>query len=453
VAVVAENDLLVSVNPAQWEDVITEQPSMTDEDVRRISAGLRARGVRYSNAERSQRLRDFARLLTRNALELADLIIREVAKLRAEAEAEVAFASQIAAHYADRLDRADLRDHIRSRPVRLAGVVTPFNFPCSISVMKVCAAFGAGAPILWKPSPHTIGVAARIRDLAAEAFGDVLVTVPTASQSAFEEVVKQVDALSFTGGSGGAGILWRVASEKPIPMQLELGSCNATIVGPSYGIEEAASILRVSVYSYAGQKCSSTRRILIDRPRAQALFAAMADGVRSERVGDPRDALTTVPPLVAPANANRFRSAMDAWGSTAVRHASTSLSAPVTPCFVDASISLADLDQDIFRAEVFGPAAVILPYNDFNEAITVANATSFGLFCGLLTHDPVEAEAFESQARAGILKINQTTTGLMVHLPSQGWDASGIGPGELGPDPFRPFQRTQTIYPYELDPR
>jgi len=448
VAVVVGDGALVSVNPARWDDIVAEQPGASVQDVQRACAELRARGVEYSTSERSQRLRDFAGLLAQHAPELAGLIVREVAKLPAEAEAEAGFAARIAEHYADRLDQAATDGPIRSKPVGLAGIVTPFNFPCSISVMKLCAAFGAGAPIIWKPSPHAIGVAARIRDLAVAAFGDVLDTVSTTDQSAFEEVARQVDALSFTGGGAGAAILWRAASTLPISMQLELGSCNATIVGSSYGIGEAASILRTSIYSYAGQKCSSTRRVLIDQRRARELFDTMADGLRSERIGDPGYPGVSMPPVVAPVNASRFRSAMDSWKPVELSRASTGLPAPATPCFVEASILLAEQDRDVFRAEVFGPAAVILPYRDLDEAIALANATRFGLFCGLLTRDPAEVKAFESRARAGILKINQTTTGLDVTLPSQGWAASGTGPGELGPDPFRPFQRIQTVYPY-----
>jgi aldehyde dehydrogenase (NAD+) len=449
--VAARTDQLTSVNPARWNDVIEQAPSLDAQAVGLAAGRVRASKVSRSPSDRAGALRQLAKDLRSAKQRLADLLVREVGKLPAEAGAEVLFSAAIADHYAQLLDDGATSAE-RDRPVDLAGVVTPFNFPCSIAVMKAAAAYGAGSPVLWKPSPHAIGVSAALLRLLRGALGPVVELVITDNLDAFAEVARQVDALSYTGGTQGASILWNAVVQRPIPMQLELGSCNATVIGRDYPIDAAVRILRISAFSYAGQKCSSTRRILVERERRHALFEALSASLMTEVVGDPLDRRTTIPPLIAPTSAERFRRQMRGWASGAERQISIDVSDELTDCFVEPQLSLATADAGPLRAEVFGPAAVVIPYADFDQALNLANATPFGLFAGLLTQDAEEAARFEAEARVGIIKINQTTTGLTPDLPSQGWGGSGLGPSELGNDPFRPFLRVKTVYPFQLLP-
>jgi acyl-CoA reductase-like NAD-dependent aldehyde dehydrogenase len=303
--------------------------------------------------------------------------------------------------------------------------------------------------VLWKPSPHAIGVAARLLPILTEHLGPIVATVSTSDEESFGEIARSVDALSFTGGSGGSSILWKAAATKPIPMQLELGSCNSTIIGRDYPLEAAAPVLRTSVLSYAGQKCSNTRRIIAPKAVAPDLYESLTSMLESERVGDPQDEGTTIPPLVAPSNAERYERTLEAWRAVTTARARIPKPQDGSACFVEPEIALAGGDADVLGREIFGPAAVIIPYGTFEEALRLANDTPFALFAGLLSVDSREIAEFQASARAGILKINQPTPGLMPDLPSQGWDASGVGPSELGPDPFRPFLRLQTVYPFE----
>jgi acyl-CoA reductase-like NAD-dependent aldehyde dehydrogenase len=165
-------------------------------------------------------------------------------------------------------------------------------------------------------------------------------------------------------------------------------------------------------------------------------------------VGDPADAETTIPPLISTESAARFEEHLEFW-----RAAGATLSEFPAPrehsgCYVAPTIALARSDNEAFHRDVFGPAVVVLPYESFADALALANATPYGLFAGLLSHDEGEVDAFCTGVAAGILKINQPTPGLTPLLPSQGWRGSGLGPGELGSTPFRPFLRVQTVYPH-----
>jgi aldehyde dehydrogenase (NAD+) len=441
--------LLRSLNPAHPEEVLIELAAASAADVRARAERLRGQRPPAARAERLELLAD--ELLAAGG-ELAALLVRDVAKTQAEAAAEVQFAATIAGHYAELLRKPHPHTNVAERGVELAGLITPFNFPCSIAVMKIAAAYGAGAASLWKPSPHALAVSQRLLTIIRSSLGECVEMIVAADEAPFTEIARQADALSFTGSAAGASTLWRAAAERPLPVQLELGSCNPTIIGASFAIEDAAAILRVSCFSYAGQKCSSTRRVLAPAATARDVFDMLAEVLETEAVGDPAEPSTTIPPLVSAAGAGRFNVDLEEWRAHAAAEANADAPTGQSDCYVRPSVMLAPRDAPAFQRDVFGPAAVVLPYESFAHAVALANATPYGLFAGLLSHDTGEVEAFRRDVLAGILKVNQPTPGLKPDIPSQGWRASGVGPGELGGDPFRPFLRVQSIYPFEVAP-
>jgi alpha-ketoglutaric semialdehyde dehydrogenase len=438
----------VSLNPADPEDVVVELPVMGVAEVATLSKRLRATRPNVDAASRASRLEELAAAVRAASGDLAQLLTREVAKLPVEARAEVEFAATIAEHYAELLLTPSDASAVRDLPVELAGVITPFNFPCSIAVMKVAAAYGAGASVLWKPSPHALAVSTRLGELFRSILGESCELVITADEAPFLEIVGQVDALSFTGSAAGAALLWQAAASRPIPMQLELGSCNPTVIGVEFEAGAAAEVLRISCFSYAGQKCSSTRRVVAPLERAKEIFDALSALLDRERLGNPADEKTTIPPLISAESASRYELQLADWQADSASFRQLSTPRDLSDCYAAPTIALAETDSKAFQRDVFGPAVVVLPYQSFGEALELANGTPYGLFAGLLSHDEAEIDAFCAGVEAGILKINQPTPGLSVDLPSQGWRASGLGPGELGTAPFRPFLRVQTVYPH-----
>jgi aldehyde dehydrogenase (NAD+) len=442
----SEGGRLVSRNPAKADDVVGEAAVTSAADVEAAAERLRRQRL-PDVAERRNALRALASALREAAPELAPLLVREIAKQPLEAEAEVGFAAAICEHYAGLLADEDSAGDVRRRPVPLAAAITPFNFPLSISVMKLAAAYGAGAPSLWKPSPHAVAVSRALAGVLERGLGRVVELVLTDGVESLEAVAREASAVSYTGGEGGARIVWSAVAARPVPMQLELGSCNATIVGDSFATDDALPVLRASCFGYAGQKCSSTRRILAPRGREDEIFETLAATVRADVVGDPSDAVTTVPPVIAPTAADRVLDGVERWRAAGAEVAGGGRG-DSSPCAVQPIVARAPADDAAFHVDVFGPAVVVLPYDGFAEALALAGATPYGLFVGLLSHDEGEIAALLDAPPAGIVKVNQTTPGLVPELPSQGWAASGAGPSELGPDPFRIFQRVQTTYPY-----
>lgn len=440
--------VLTSRNPARPEEVVAEVPATEPERIAALADRLRGQPL-PGPGERAARLAALADGLEARAGELAGLLVAEVGKMPDEARAEVGFAAGIARWYAGLVEPA-ATGPVRRRPVGLGAAVTPFNFALSLPVLKLAAAHGAGAPALWKPSPHACGVAEALQPVLDASLGPHAGLVQGAGADVLRGVARAGDALSFTGGQGGAEIIWAAVGDRPIPLQLELGSCNATIVAPSFSTADAVPLLAAAAYSYAGQKCSSTVRVLVPRPRAAEVFDALAEVVRAEVVGDPADPATTCPPVISPEAAARVEGVVAGWRAAG---ASVVAAAPGrgSPCLVAPAVARAEGDGDVFRAEAFGPVAVVVPYDDGAEAVRLSGATPYGLFVGLLTREQADVDRLLAAGVAGIVKVNQTTTGLVPQLPSQGWGASGLGPSELGPDPFAIYQRVQTVYPYELE--
>jgi acyl-CoA reductase-like NAD-dependent aldehyde dehydrogenase len=444
-------------DPSRPDEVIGEVAPTDPAAVADLAAGLRARPLPTAD-ERADRLRALAGGLRDAAPALAAALTAEVGKMPDEAALEVGFAATIAEAYAAILDGAASKGDvgvegpdggIRRRPVGLGGAITPFNFPVSITTIKLAAAYGAGAAALWKPSPHAAHLSAAYHELLDEHLGGAVALVQGDGAEHLHAVVRAVDAVSFTGGAPGADVVWAACAGRPLPLQLELGSCNATIVAPSFATADAVDLLHQSVFGYAGQKCSSTRRVLVARDRLAAVAEALSSRVEADRVGDPRNPSTTCPPVIAPRAAAGLATTMTAWAAAG---ASLRSAAPndASPCFFAPTVAVAEGDDPAFRVDAFGPVCVVIPYDDPDEAVALAGATDFGLYVGLLTQDDDDVARVLAADVAGIVKINRTTPGLDVGLPSQGWAASGVGPSELGPDPFAIFQRTQTVYPYVM---
>jgi acyl-CoA reductase-like NAD-dependent aldehyde dehydrogenase/nicotinamidase-related amidase len=419
---------------------------------------LRA-GPELPEAERIAFLERFAARLEGDEATLESLLVREIGKPRAEARAEVCRA---AAHV--RAAVGLVRDgglgplalgpgvSVRWRRVGALGLVTPWNNPVAIPVGKLAPALAFGNAVLWKPACEAPRTAMRVLELLFEAgcppdrvglvFGDAATARALVAHPA-------VDAVSVTGSVATGRSAAALCALYGKPLQAELGGNNAAIVLADCEVEPEARGLALAAMSFAGQRCTATRRVLVERALLEPFTEALVAAVEALRVGDPADEDTEVGPLVSLPQRERVADAVAA----AVAGGGRVLCGGRAPAGLGAGsyylpTLVAGLDPraPLVQEETFGPVAVVLPADDLDDAIRLANDVPQGLVASLSTRDAAARRRFADAALAGILKLVSGPLAVAPDAPFLGWKASGIGPPEHGVWDREFYARPQAVY-------
>jgi acyl-CoA reductase-like NAD-dependent aldehyde dehydrogenase/nicotinamidase-related amidase len=385
--------------------------------------------------ERAQRLRHWSAALHASSGQWVDAIVETVAKPRRDAEAEVAYGLALLDHVAATL--ADQENQpfpsVKYRPTGLVGLITPWNNPFAIPLGKLAPALGYGNAVLWKPALPGSRVAALLRDsLDAAGLSEnlALVTGGAGTGRAFLETAA-LSALSFTGSVPVGRAIIAAAGHRALPVQAELGGSNAAIVDESADLEAAAADLAAAMFSFAGQRCTAIRRIIVLQSIADSFTERLVSAVAALSLGLPANPETQVGPVIDRVAQRRFLALTN--DADILIGGSVPTSLPATGCWIEPTL-LADLppDHPLLIDEVFGPIAAIQVASGLDEAITLHNSTKFGLLGGLFTEDANSERAFLREAAAGMLSINRARPPFPASGPFVGWKASGFGPAEHG---------------------
>jgi aldehyde dehydrogenase (NAD+) len=242
-----------------------------------------------------------------------------------------------------------------------------------------------------------------------------------------------VKAVSFTGSSEVGMRLKADLADRPIRVQLEMGSSNPFIVWEDADLDEAARLVAEGAYFYAGQKCTATSRVLVHSAVYDRFKEALVRAVDALKVDDPLDDATRVGPLID-------RSSLESV-DRAVRQAIEDGGKVVTGgqkspregyFYKPTAIEGLPLTAGLAQQEVFGPILTLHPVAGLREAIDGANATRYGLSASISTHNLVVAEEFMEGVEAGLVHVNQPTAGVEYQVPFGGYRFSGFGPKEQG---------------------
>jgi alpha-ketoglutaric semialdehyde dehydrogenase len=452
------NTILRSTSPQQPDDLVGEWPDGGKEAVAAAaSAASRAsRGWRAAPAgDRGRALTQAADRMAADSRGLADLMVREVGKPIAEANAEVARAIAILRYYAqmaldadgDTYPSANGRGWLfsRRRPRGVAGLITPWNFPVAIPTWKLAPALAYGNAVVLKPATQAMGCGLRVASYF-DLPDDVLqvVTVGSAGASSLAEL-GEVDALSFTGSSAVGNALAVAAARHGIAFQGEMGGSNASVVLPDADLAVAAPVIASSAMAYAGQKCTATSRVVVvgDVERVSEALAAAVAGLG---VGDPAQAGIAVGPVISGgARETTLRAARtaEAAGGRVIAGGRPIDGAGwfVSPTLVRDVPRGAELACE----EVFGPICAILPARDVEDAIQLANATKYGLVGSVFTRDLDLAMSVVDRLDVGLARVNAATTGIDYWAPFGGAKDSSAGPREQGRAAREFFTKTVTV--------
>jgi acyl-CoA reductase-like NAD-dependent aldehyde dehydrogenase len=415
------------------------------EDVESALASAHAafqRTRKIPSADRAATLQTICRLLADRRKEFIDVIIAEAGKPVAFAEAEVdragmtfQFAAALAladdGHAINMEASKPGAGHfglVRRFPIGVILGITPFNFPLNLVAHKVAPCLATGNTMVLKPSPRTPLTALLLAEVLHEAgvpAGQVNV-VPFNHELVGDLLSDpRLKMLSFTGS---AEVGWQLkARSGKLKVALELGGNAAVLVEPDSDWHAAIPKIAAAAYGFAGQSCISVQRILVHREIFTPFRAALVSHIREKiPVGDPAHRETVVGPMISP----EAREKILHW----IESATAAGASLLTPLTLEARsllgpVLLEDVPSDaaILREEAFAPVAILQHYGSFEEGLSIANDSRFGLQAGVFTNSlPKAFQAFEDLEAGGVL-INQVPTFRVENMPYGGVKDSGFG--------------------------
>ncbi|AJE39840.1 aldehyde dehydrogenase [Streptomyces nodosus] len=442
------------LNPAT-EEVVATVPAATAEDVdAAVARAAKAQSgwAALAPGDRARTLRRFAATVDAHLEELAWLEVREAGHLIGDARWEAANVRDLLDYAAGGVERLTGRqipvqgglDVTVLEPLGVVGVIAPWNFPMPIAAWGTAPALAAGNAVLLKPAETTPLTALRLAELALDAGlpEGLFQVLPGHGPVAGDALVEhpEVAKIVFTGSTAVGRQVAAKASARLKRVTLELGGKSPNIVFADADLETAAAAAPMSFLDNAGQDCCARTRILVQRSVHDRFLELLAPAVESFPVGDPADERTRMGPLISGSQLRRVRSYVpdDAPGIRG--------KAPEGPGFWFPPTVLTGVDPDARVAveEVFGPVAVVLPFEDEADAVRLANATPYGLSGSLWTRDIGRALRVSGAVRAGNLSVNSHSS-VRYWTPFGGCKQSGIG-RELGPDALTAFTETKNVF-------
>ncbi len=407
-----------------------------------------------SLADRRARLEQLHARISRDRDDFTEALIRDVGKPRRDAEGEVGYGLALLKAVSATLDDTERHTDrvVRYRPLGVTGLITPWNNPFAIPLGKIAPAVGYGNGILWKPAPAGSGIAAMLVDrLASVGLGEFVECIDGSATTGRALVAAEgIDAISFTGSASVGREIIAEGGRRAIPVQAELGGSNAAILDAGADLSAAAQDLATAIFSFAGQRCTAIRRIIVAKEVYDAFTAQLATAVEQLRLTDPTDAASDMGPMIDSAARSRIANLVDsaiAQGARLITGGSRTFPDRHNGSWHRPTI-IADIpaDHPLLTEEAFGPVALLLRATTFDEALAAHNATGFGLVGVLYSTDDAHMRKFLEGAEAGLLSINRARPAFSADGPFLGWKNSGYGVAEHGRWNRDFYTRPQVVY-------
>ncbi len=317
------------------------------------------------------------------------------------------------------------------QPIGPVGVITPWNTPFMLSTWKIAPALAAGCTVVHKPaefSPHTARLLAEICRDAGLPDG-VLNLVNGMGEDAGRALTEHPDikAIAFVGESKTGSAIMKQGADTLKRVHFELGGKNPVVVFDDADLDRALDAAIFMIYSLNGERCTSSSRLLVQKSIAAEFQKKLVARVNQIKVGNPLDPQTEIGPLIHQIHLDKVVSYFDVARNEGATIAAGGKAMEGDGCYVHPTLFTdARPDMAIAQEEIFGPVLTVIPFEDEDEALSIANDVAYGLAGYLWTNDITRALRFSNALEAGMIWVNSEN---VRHLPTPfgGVKASGIG--------------------------
>ncbi len=470
--------VIASTNPAHLGDVVADVVLAGPETF--VGACSAARAAQRSWADvpapvRGGVIANLGRLVEENADALAALVTREIGKPLSEARGEVQeivdtcrfFLGEGRRLYGETVpsEMPDKQLFTFREPVGVAAIITAGNFPVAVPSWYLVPALLCGNAVVWKPAEYAAASARALFELVVRAgLPDGVVNLVLADGPATFEGLSAalagglVDKVGFTGSSAVGSAIGELCGRHLQSPCLELGGKNPMVVTPNADLDAAVQGALFSGFGTAGQRCTSLGTVLVHRSVHEVFLDRLAAAVAAAPVGEP-----TADVLYGPMMDEKFAAGFERHLATIAEHhrvlgsSAVGLIGPGSPragfvgdpedglYYHPVLLDGVRPGDHVFDEETFGPLVGVTTYATLDEAVELANAPGYGLSSAIYTSDATEAFRFRRGVRAGMVSVNNSTSGAEAHLPFGGNGRSGNGSRQSGRWVLDQFTRWQSV--------
>ncbi|MFJ6280586.1 aldehyde dehydrogenase family protein [Arthrobacter subterraneus] len=459
----ASGDEIPVYNPATAREQVGSVPAMSSQDVAEVFAAAKGGAKTWKKTNQLARgrvLLNAANIIRSRREELVELIVTEMGKTRSEAAGEVGKTAEFFEYYGG-MARDTYGDFLADarpgtfaarivEPLGVVLLITPWNDPLLTPARKLGPALIAGNAVVVKPATVTPMITLRLAEILHEAGlpAGVLGTV-TGRGSDLGDALFEFEglrAVSFTGSTAvGKGIQTKLAG-RGIRVQTEMGGKNAAVVMDDADLNMAVPTIVAGAFAQAGQRCTATSRLIVQKGIAADVRRRIAEAVRELRVAPGFTEKADLGPVIDDGAQNTIRGHIEhAIGQGVEVIARRELEGPAAQvgAFVEPTFLGVTPEHDIWREEVFGPVLGMVEVSSLDEAIEAVNDSLYGLSSAIFTSNLADAFRFLEEADTGQVSINQPTTGWDIHHPFGGFKDSGSAFKEQGRDALEFYTRVK----------
>ena len=448
-------------NPANLKEHIQDICLATSSDAKNAVLAARNASEIWSNTETLKRISKLHRImndLENQRNEVAKIITLENGKTILEAKGEVDAAISEGNYQLEYLKNNLIEfegsNKLLYRPLGVALLITPWNFPLSTVIRKMIPALACGNTIVLKPSEYSSLTSLFIfeildnNELPKGSVNLVLGPGNTLSDALIN--TDEVDIVSFTGSTATGESIQKKISHSNVRYQAEMGGANALVVWDDANIEMAVSATIASGYACAGQWCTGISKLIIHESVYKNCIDILKKSVENIQVGNGLDQKTAMGPLCNKPQLNKmidFVNRAADQGAEILTGGSQLFDKSKNGYFFQPTLlSNMSLDMEVSSEEIFGPIINVFKTNDINQAIKYANLGKYGLSFSVYTSSESTADRFISNVNASICHVNMPTPYREVSMPFTGWKLSGKGIPESGRFARDAFTKPKVVY-------
>ena len=455
-----------NVNPSDLSDIVGEYAQADKAQTETAIAAAKAAQPAWAAATpqvRADALEFIGTELLARKDEIGRLLSREEGKPLSNGIAETTRAAQIFKFFAQETLRVEGVAIASVRPgvdvtitreaLGVVGLICPWNFPIAIPAWKMAPALAFGNAVVFKPADLVPGSAWALSEIISRSgipkgvFNLVMGRGSVVGQTLLES--RDVNAISFTGSVETGGKVAMACASRGAKFQLEMGGKNPLVILDDANLDIAVAAALDGAFYQTGQRCTASSRLIVQSKVHDAFVARMVDGMKKLKVDNALAEGTVIGPVVDEsqmAQDERYiQIARDeggelAWGGERLNR--DTKGHYLSPALFTGTTN----DMRINREEVFGPVASVIKVENYDEALSVANDTAFGLSSGIITTSLKYATDFRKKSAAGMVMVNLATAGVDYHVPFGGRKGSSYGAREQGRHAVDFYTAIKTAY-------